>query len=109
MIAVDTNVLLRRLLDDDATQAEKARRLFETNESVLVTDVVLAETVWTLTGKRYGAGKGRPCCNHHGTARRTQRGIGKPASRLVRAQRLPQCIADQDSLRNEKRRSSGCI
>lgn len=57
MIAVDTNVLLRRLLNDDATQAEKARRLFETEESVLVTDVVLAETIWTLMGKRYRAGK----------------------------------------------------
>ena len=39
VIAVDTNVLLRRLLNDDATQAEKARRLFETQESVLVADV----------------------------------------------------------------------
>jgi predicted nucleic-acid-binding protein len=57
VIAVDTNVLLRRLLNDDATQAEKALRLFEMQESVLVTDVVLAETIWTLTGKRYGAGK----------------------------------------------------
>ena len=57
MIAVDTNVLLRRLLDDDVAQAEKARRLFESNESVLITDVVLAETIWTLTGKRYGAGR----------------------------------------------------
>jgi predicted nucleic-acid-binding protein len=38
-------------------QAEKARRLFETRETVLITDVVLAETIWTLTGKRYGAGK----------------------------------------------------
>lgn len=58
MIAVDTNVLLRRVLNDDATQAKKARQLFETRESVLITDVVLAETIWTLTGKRYGAGKG---------------------------------------------------
>ena len=57
MIAVDTNVLLRRLLNDDGTQAAKARRLFEMQDSVLVTDVVLAETTWTLTGKRYGAGK----------------------------------------------------
>lgn len=57
MIAVDTNVLLRRLLNDDATQAEKARRLFESEESVLITDVVLAEAIWTLTGKRYGAGR----------------------------------------------------
>ena len=57
MIAVDTNVLLRRLLNDDVAQAEKARRLFESKESVLVTDVVLAEAIWTLTGKRYGAGR----------------------------------------------------
>ena len=57
MIAVDTDVVLRRLLNDHAMQAAKARRLFETQESVLITDVVLAETIWTLTGKRYGAGK----------------------------------------------------
>lgn len=57
MIAVDTNVLLRRLLNDDAVQAEKARRLFESEESILVTDVVLAEAIWTLTGKRYSAGR----------------------------------------------------
>lgn len=56
MIAVDTNVLLRRLLDDDPAQAAKARRLFESHESILVTDVVLVEAVWTLTGKRYRAG-----------------------------------------------------
>jgi len=55
MIAVDTNVLLRRLLDDDPEQAELARRLFERNESVLIPDAVLAETVWTLKGKRYKA------------------------------------------------------
>ena len=32
MTAVDANVLLRRLLNDDATQAEKARRLLETQD-----------------------------------------------------------------------------
>ena len=57
MIAVDTNVLLRRLLDDDAIQSPKARRLFEASHDVLITDVVLAETVWVLTGKRYKASK----------------------------------------------------
>jgi predicted nucleic-acid-binding protein len=57
MIAVDTNVLLRRLLDDDIDQANKARRLFERKESVLIPDVVLAETIWTLKGKRYKVGK----------------------------------------------------
>lgn len=55
MIAVDTNVLLRRLLDDDVVQTERARRLVEGAREVLITDVVLAETIWTLKGKRYKA------------------------------------------------------
>ena len=57
MIAVDTNVLLRRILNDDVEQAAKARKLFEGARPVLITDVVLAETIWTLTGKRYSATK----------------------------------------------------
>ncbi len=57
MIAIDTNVLLRYLLDDDDLQAEKARRLFNANKKILITDVVLAETIWTLKGKRYNAKK----------------------------------------------------
>lgn len=55
MIAVDTNVLLRYLLLDDETQAEKSRRVFVSGEPVLITDVVLAETIWTLSGRRYKA------------------------------------------------------
>jgi predicted nucleic-acid-binding protein len=57
MIAVDTNVLLRHLLNDDADQSERAHRLFDDGDAVLITDVVLAETIWTLSGKRYGARK----------------------------------------------------
>ena len=57
MIAVDTNVLLRYLLRDDEVQAEKARHIFERAERVLITDVVLAETMWTLVGRRYRAVK----------------------------------------------------
>ncbi len=53
MIAIDTNVLLRYLLQDDREQAAKADRLIRSNEAVLVSDVVLVETAWTLTGKRY--------------------------------------------------------
>ncbi len=53
MIAVDTNVLLRRLLNDDAVQSDIATSLIEGEDTVLVTDVVLAETLWTLSGKRY--------------------------------------------------------
>lgn len=57
MIAIDTNVLLRRLLRDDALQAQKADRLFEKFDAILITDVVLVETLWTLSSKRYGASK----------------------------------------------------
>ena len=55
MIAIDTNVLLRYLLRDDEVQAERARRVIACGERVLITDVVLAETVWTLSGRRYRA------------------------------------------------------
>lgn len=57
MIAVDTCVLLRYLLRDDEAQAEKSRRVFERDERILITDVVLAEAVWTLIGHRYRATK----------------------------------------------------
>ena len=53
MIAIDTNVLLRYLLWDDKRQAEKAERLINGSTPVLITDVVLAETLWTLKGKKY--------------------------------------------------------
>lgn len=57
MIAVDTNVLLRRILNDDEQQSAKAKKFFEGGRVVLIADVVLAETIWTLKGKRYGATK----------------------------------------------------
>lgn len=57
MIALDTNVLLRYLLADDPVQAAKAEKLINGKESVLITDVVLAETIWTLKGKKYQLGR----------------------------------------------------
>lgn len=53
MIAIDTNVLLRYLLDDDLEQSEQAAALITGRRMILVTDVVLAETLWTLKGKKY--------------------------------------------------------
>ena len=53
MIAIDTNALLRYLLWDDIRQAAKADRLINGSTPVLITDVVLAETLWTLKGKKY--------------------------------------------------------
>jgi predicted nucleic-acid-binding protein len=53
LIAIDTNVLLRYLLWDDKAQSSKAAKLINGAVHVLITDVVLAETLWTLKGKKY--------------------------------------------------------
>ncbi len=57
MIAVDTSVLLRYLLNDDEAQAARAAAVFDAAESVLISDVVLVETVWTLSGRKYRLAK----------------------------------------------------
>ena len=60
MIALDTNVLVRYIVRDDATQASKAAKLIEsrcTAESPGVVDVVvLCELVWVLE-TAYGYGR----------------------------------------------------
>ena len=52
MIGIDTNVLLRLWLNDDPAQNKRIDALLAENGSapgsVLVTDVVLAEALWTL-------------------------------------------------------------
>lgn len=52
MIALDTNVLVRFLVEDDAAQHRRATQLIEraSREEIplLVTDVVLCELVWVL-------------------------------------------------------------
>ena len=52
MIGIDTNILLRLWLDDDPAQSRRIDVLLadhgSTPGSLLVTDVVLAEAVWTL-------------------------------------------------------------
>lgn len=57
MIAIDTNVLLRLLMRDSPAQTAAAQRAIEAaeraNDPVLVNDLVLAETAWTLAS-RYG-------------------------------------------------------
>lgn len=55
MIAVDTNVVLRYLLGDNDTQATATRRIFDSGNKVLITDVVLVECLWTLGGRKYKA------------------------------------------------------
>jgi predicted nucleic-acid-binding protein len=47
MLAVDTNVVVRYLTNDDTTQAARARRLFA-HYDVFVSLTVLLETEWVL-------------------------------------------------------------
>lgn len=60
MIGIDTNVLLRVLLDDDAAQGARIDALFGSHVQVpgsaRIADVVLAEALWTL-GSVYGQPK----------------------------------------------------
>ncbi len=60
MLGIDTNVLVRLLVDDDPAQAERARRLIErcaeTGEEAYISLLVLLETEWVLRS-RYGFGK----------------------------------------------------
>jgi predicted nucleic-acid-binding protein len=52
MIGIDTNVLVRLLVSDEPSQVDAVHRLLapldDVADSVLVNDVVLAETFWTL-------------------------------------------------------------
>ncbi len=52
MIALDTNVIVRFLVEDDAEQAERARAFLERcareGTPCLVSDIVVCETVWVL-------------------------------------------------------------
>lgn len=52
MIALDTNVLVRFLVEDDKAQSAKAARLVaravSEDELLFISDVVVCETVWVL-------------------------------------------------------------
>jgi predicted nucleic-acid-binding protein len=60
VIALDTNVLVRFLVEDDARQTALAVALIERaiadDESLFVSDVVVCETVWVL-GVAYKVGR----------------------------------------------------
>lgn len=47
MIAIDTNVLVRLLVNDDAAQSATVRILFE-KEEIWIGKTVLLETIWVL-------------------------------------------------------------
>jgi predicted nucleic-acid-binding protein len=51
MIAVDTNLLARLLLQDDAVQHAKVKALFKTQKTFTAPTTVLLELVWVLESK----------------------------------------------------------
>ena len=55
MLGLDTNVLVRLLIEDDASQTRRARKLVDTaiaeQETVLVSLPVLLETEWVLRSR----------------------------------------------------------
>ncbi|MBG1269822.1 type II toxin-antitoxin system VapC family toxin [Nostoc sp. WHI] len=47
MIAVDTNIIVRFLTQDDELQFQKSREIFQTQD-IFITDTVILETEWVL-------------------------------------------------------------
>jgi predicted nucleic-acid-binding protein len=47
-VAVDTNVLIRFLTEDDLAQNEIASRVLESGGTIFISTIVLCETVWVL-------------------------------------------------------------
>jgi predicted nucleic-acid-binding protein len=47
MLAIDTNIVVRYLVDDDRKQAARARKLVDSND-VFVCTTVMLETEWVL-------------------------------------------------------------
>ncbi|MFZ4537213.1 type II toxin-antitoxin system VapC family toxin [Propionivibrio sp.] len=48
MIVLDTNLLLRYLLNDDAAQARRVQNLLETSSQLTITTTIVLELVWVL-------------------------------------------------------------
>ncbi|WP_225895747.1 PIN domain-containing protein [Dendronalium phyllosphericum] len=47
MVAVDTNIIVRLLTQDDELQYRKSREIFQ-NKNIFIPDTVVLETEWVL-------------------------------------------------------------
>lgn len=57
MIAIDTNIIIRYLWQDDKAQAALAVKLIDGRQQVLIADIALIECIWVLSGKKYNLNK----------------------------------------------------
>ena len=55
MIAIDTNLLLRLVLDDDPVQQARVNALFKTGKLMTAPATVLLELVWVLESRGFSA------------------------------------------------------
>lgn len=87
MIALDTNVLVRFLVEDDEAQTKRARalitRAIEGESGCFVSDVVMCELVWVLTSA-YRIPKGE-IVRHLGSLLRARHFTYRSADGLARA------------------------
>lgn len=83
MIALDTNVVVRLLVNDDPGQTRRARALLQTR-TAFVTPTVLLETEWVLRGA-YGIGRPAIASSLRGL-------LGLPAVVVGNAQAIAQAL-----------------
>ncbi|MBD2310104.1 type II toxin-antitoxin system VapC family toxin [Desertifilum sp. FACHB-1129] len=57
MIALDTNILIRYLTQDDEKQWQQAVTLIQENQPCFIANIVVCEVVWVLRGGNYGLSK----------------------------------------------------
>lgn len=55
MIAIDTNLLLRLVLDDDPVQQARVNTLFKTGKLITAPATVMLELVWVLQSRGFSA------------------------------------------------------
>ena len=48
MIAIDTNIIIRLLVQDDKSQYQASRKLFTGADDIFIADTVILETAWVL-------------------------------------------------------------
>jgi predicted nucleic-acid-binding protein len=112
VIALDTNVLVRFLVEDDAEQLDRARalvgRIVAGGDSCFVSDVVLCELVWVLQSS-YRIPRG-PIADHLQALLRARHFSFSSTDRLARALRAFRAGRGDfaDFLIREHARAQGC-
>jgi predicted nucleic-acid-binding protein len=112
VIAVDTNILVRLIVADDASQADKARRVFDDaagrGARVWVADTVLVELAWTL-GRAYARDRADIVKALRALASHATVALESPAAVRAATDAFEQGPADfADCLLSAKAAAAGC-